>query len=52
MANFKDGVIRNGSSPGSGTTIGKVRNYSIKGGEKMDETSAVAVYHFLVKNIF
>ena len=49
---MKSGVIRDGGSAGSGTPVGKVRNYSIKGGEKMDETSAVAVYHFLIKNIF
>ena len=32
MANFKDGVIRNGSSPGSCTTIGKVKSGVIRDG--------------------
>ena len=50
--NFKDGVFRNGSSPGTGSAIGKVNNYSIKGAEYMDEAVKVACYHFLVKKIF
>ena len=74
MANFKNGVVRDGSSTGSGrvlgnikngvvkkstssslgsgSTIGKVKDFSMKGGEYMDEASAVACYHFLIKNIF
>ena len=71
--NFKDGVFRNGSSPGSGSAfgnikdgvvrkgagyagsgsvVGKVNNYSIKGADSMDEAAKVACYHFLVGNIF
>ena len=96
MANFKDGVIRNGSSPGSGSPVGNVKNgvirkggsgsagggtavgnvkngyvykggsgsagggskigrvkdYSMRGSDYMDEATAVACYHFLIKNIF
>ena len=74
MANYKDGIIRDGSSPGSGrclgnvkngiiregfspnlgsgSNVGKVRDFSIKGGDKMDEATAVACYHFLIKKIF
>ena len=52
LGNVKNGVVKNGSSPGSGSTKGKVKDYSIKGGEYMDDTTAVAVYHFLISRIF
>ena len=52
LGNVKNGVIKNGSSVGTGSTVGKVRNYTIKGGEYLDETTAVACYHFLIKKIF
>ena len=52
MANFKNGVFRNGSSLGSGSAIGKAKDYSIKGAEYMDEAAKVACYHFLVKKYF
>ena len=52
LGNVKNGVVKNGSSPGSGSTKGKVKDYSIKGGDSMDDTTAVAVYHFLIARVF
>ena len=52
LGNVKNGVVKNGSSPGSGSTIGKVRDYSIKGSEYLDDTTAVAIYHFLIRRVF
>jgi len=51
MANFKDGVIRNGSSISAGNPIGKVSNFTIKGMERELDAEIVAAYHFLVKKI-
>ena len=54
LGNVKNGVVKKSSSSslGTGSTIGKVKDFSMKGGEYMDEASAVACYHFLIKNIF
>ena len=54
LGNVKNGVVRESFSPnlGSGSNVGKVRDFSIKGGDKMDEATAVACYHFLIKKIF
>ena len=54
IGNVKAGVIRKGSSSslGSGTTIGKVNDIEIKGISAVAESEAVAMYHFLVEEIF
>ena len=54
VGNIKNDVIREGpsSSPGSGSQVGKTRDYSMKGADYMDETAKVACYHFLVRKIF
>jgi len=54
IGNVKAGVIRKGSasSPGSGSTIGKVKDIEFKGSSDVAESEAVAMYHFLIKNVF
>ena len=51
MFNAKGGVVRNGSSIGSGSTIGKLKDFPIKGMERELDAEIVAAYHFLVKKI-
>jgi hypothetical protein len=51
VANFRDGVIKNGSSLGAGSTIGKVKDFTIKGMERELDAEIVAAYHFLVKKL-
>ena len=54
LGNIKNGVVRKGSSSsaGSGSTIGKTRDYEFKGSSSIEEAEAVALYHFLEKEIF
>ena len=54
IGNVKNGVIRksSSSSAGSGNSIGKVKDYTIKGADYVDEATMVACYHFLIKEIF
>ncbi|MBQ3774549.1 MAG: hypothetical protein II847_00260 [Ruminobacter sp.] len=54
MGNVKDGYVYVGSStPGCGSRIGKVSEFSvIKGIEREKDETIVAVYHFLIKKIF
>tara|TARA_B110000971_G_scaffold204606_1_gene226275 strand:+ start:110 stop:334 length:225 start_codon:yes stop_codon:yes gene_type:complete len=54
VGNIKNGVVRKGSSPslGSGSTIGKTKDYAFKGSSSAGEAEAVALYHFLEKEIF
>ena len=47
--NFKDGVIRDGSSPGSGRTIGKVTDFVIKGMEGQSHEDIILAYHFVAR---
>ena len=49
MGNVKDKVVRDGSTKGSGSIVGKVSDYTIKGMERERDDEIVAVYHFLVK---
>ena len=49
---MKNGYIYDGSSPGSGRKLGRVRDYYVKGGESLKDELVVAAYHFLIKNIF
>jgi hypothetical protein len=49
IGNVKDGVVRNGSGKGSGSIVGKVSDFTIKGIERERDDEIVAVYHFLVK---
>ena len=54
LGNIKNGVIRKGgsSAAGNGTTIGKTKDYAFKGSSSIGEAEAVALYHFLEKEIF
>ena len=54
VGNVKNDVIREGSSSsaGSGSKVGKTRDYSIKGANYVDEAIVVACYHFLVRRVF
>ena len=54
VGNIKNGVVRKGgsSSAGNGTTIGKTKDYAFKGSSSIGEAEAVALYHFLEKEIF
>ena len=54
LGNIKNGVVRKGgsSSAGNGTTIGKTKDYAFKGSATVGEAEAVALYHFLEKEIF
>ena len=54
VGNIKNGVIRKGgsSAAGNGTTIGKTKDYAFKGSSSIGEAEAVALYHFLEKEIF
>jgi hypothetical protein len=51
LFNVKGDVVKRGPSLGSGNTIGKVGDYSIKGMERELGADIVAAYHFLVKKI-
>jgi len=51
MANFEDGVIREGSAKGFGSTIGKISDLTIEGMERELDAEIVAAYHFLIKKI-
>ena len=49
----KDGKVYKGiGSPGSGTKIGTVSDFTIKGIEREKDETIIAVYHFLIKKIF
>ena len=54
VGNIKNGVVKKGSSSslGSGSTIGKTKDYAFKGSSSVGEAEAVALYHFLEKEIF
>jgi hypothetical protein len=46
--------VRKGTSTlaGGGSRIGKVKDYDYKGYDSVSEGDAVAIYHFLIKEIF
>ena len=54
LGNIKNGVVRKGSGSvvGSGSNIGKTKDYAFKGSSSVGEAEAVALYHFLEKEIF
>jgi hypothetical protein len=54
LGNVKNGVIKDGSSLGAGKKIGSVSDIlrKVKGLDDVDDATAVALYHFLVKDIF
>ena len=54
LGNIKNGVVRKGSSStaGNGSNIGKTKDYAFKGSSSVGEAEAVALYHFLEKEIF
>ena len=53
VGNVKDGIVRKGgNSGGGGSTIGKTKDYAFKGSATVGEAEAVALYHFLEKEIF
>ena len=54
VGKVKDGIVRKGTSTlaGGGSRIGKVKDYDYKGYDSVSEGDAVAIYHFLIKEIF
>ena len=51
--NVKNGKVYKGiGSTGSGTKIGPVSDFTIKGIERAKDEPIVAVYHFLINKIF
>jgi len=54
LGSAKNGAIYNGSSLGAGKKIGSVSDIlkKVKGLDNVDDATAVALYHFLVKEIF
>ena len=54
IGNIKNGIVRKGSSSnaGNGSNIGKTKDYAFKGSSSVGEAEAVALYHFLEKEIF
>ena len=52
MANFKDGVIRDGSSVGSGRAIGNVKDGIVRNGSSLGGGSTVGkVSNYTIKGI-
>ena len=54
LGNIKNGIVRKGSGSiaGHGSNIGKTKDYAFKGSSSVGEAEAVALYHFLEKEIF
>ena len=54
VGNIKNGIVRKGNSSnaGYGSNIGKTKDYAFKGSSSIGEAEAVALYHFLEKEIF
>ena len=54
VGNIKNDVVRKGSVSvaGHGSNIGKTKDYAFKGSSSVGEAEAVALYHFLEKEIF
>ena len=52
VGNIKNGIVRKGGNSGGGGSVGKTKDYAFKGSATVGEAEAVALYHFLEKEIF
>ena len=52
VGNIKNGVVRKGPNSTGGTVVGNTKDYAFKGSSSVGEAEAVALYHFLEKEIF